>query len=292
MLGAFLEGIRRVSRAPVVLLSLSTAVCLLVLPHRLSLFGPLSDTWHLRTVLDRAVWEWHGGWLLSEYYGRPPAAPALASAALAATLLWMFVSGGILDRFARARPIRASAFFATSGEFFVRFLRLSLITAPVYWWLFAWLFPRLTPTMWGQLGFVAALGIVNLVTDYARVRAVVEDRRSMIGALGASLRFIRRRPLRVAGLYLLSMLPSVLAIRLWLGMSTWSEATRGTIAAALLVYVVVRVWARLTWMAGEVVFFQGELAHATYTARPEPIWPESPAAEAIANLSADRGPSL
>ncbi|MBM3749969.1 MAG: hypothetical protein FJW21_02135 [Acidimicrobiia bacterium] len=284
MLGAFLEGVRRVSRAPVVLLSVSAAVCLLVLPHRLSLFGALPDTWYLRTVLDRALWEWHGGWMLAGYHGAIPPAPGLASAALAATLLWLFLSGGVLDRFARARPIRTSAFFAASGEFFVRFLRLSLVTAPVYWWLFAWLFPRLTSTTWGQLGFVAALGFVNLVTDYARVRAVVEDRRSMIGAIGASLRFIRRRPLRVAGLYLLGMLPSAVAIRLWFGMSTWPEATAGSLAAALVVYVVLRTWARLTWMAGEVVFFQRELAHATCTGRPLPEWPESPAAEAIANL--------
>ena len=288
MLGAFLEGVRRVSRAPVLLLSVCTAVCLVVLPHRLSLFGPLPDTWYLRTVLDRAMWEWHGGWALASYYGPLPAAPGLASAALAATLLWLFLSGGILDRFARARPIRTSAFFATSGEFFVRFVRLSLITAPVYWWLFGWLSPRLTATTWGQAGFVAALGVANLVTDYARVRAVVEDRRSMIGALGASLRFIRRRPLRVAGLYLLSMLPAAFAIRLWFGMSTWPDATPGSLAAALLVYGILRTWARLVWMAGEVVFFQGELAHATYTARPLPEWPESPAAEAIANLGTNR----
>lgn len=288
MLGAFLEGVRRVSRAPVLLLSVTSAMCLVVLPHRLSLFGPLPDTWYLRTVFDRALWEWHGGWVLASYHGSVPQAPGLASAALAATVLWLFLSGGILDRLARARPIRTSAFFAANGEFFVRFLRLSLITAPVYWWLFAWVFPRLTPTTWGQVGFVAALGVMNLVTDYARVRAVVEDRRSMIGALGASLRFIRRRPFRVAGLYLLSMLPALLAIRLWFGMSIWPDATNGSIAAALVIYVVLRVWSRLVWMAGEVVFFQGELAHATYTARPSPEWPESPAAEAIANLGTKR----
>ena len=34
------------------------------------------------------------------------------------------------------------------------------------------------------------------------------------------------------------------------------------------VYLLVRVWAKLAWIAGEVVFFQGELAHATYTAAP------------------------
>jgi hypothetical protein len=34
-------------------------------------------------------------------------------------------------------------------------------------------------------------------------------------------------------------------------------------------------------MASEVVFFQGELAHASFAAGPEPIWPDSPAVEAI-----------
>jgi hypothetical protein len=37
-------------------------------------------------------------------------------------------------------------------------------------------------------------------------------------------------------------------------------------------------------MASEVVFFQGELGHARFTAAPEPIWPDSPAVEAIRNL--------
>jgi hypothetical protein len=37
-------------------------------------------------------------------------------------------------------------------------------------------------------------------------------------------------------------------------------------------------------MASEVVFFQGELAHAGYTAAPLPTWPDSPAVEAIENL--------
>jgi len=41
-------------------------------------------------------------------------------------------------------------------------------------------------------------------------------------------------------------------------------------------------------MAGEVVFFQGELAHATYTAAPLQMWPDSPAAEAIENLVRQR----
>jgi hypothetical protein len=34
--------------------------------------------------------------------------------------------------------------------------------------------------------FAAALALVSMVSDYAKVRAVVEDRRSMVGALGAA----------------------------------------------------------------------------------------------------------
>lgn len=281
MLGAFLEGVRRVTHAPVLLVSVAVVIGVLVLPHSLSLFGPLPDVWYLRTAIDRAVWEWHGGWALASRGVAPPGAPALASAALAGSLLWMFLSGGILDRYARARPIRASAFFAACGEYFVRFLRLTLIVGPVYYWMFVWLHPRTG----SHILFFLALGALNLITDYARARAVVEDRRSMIGALAASARFIRRRPLRVAGLYLISTLPAALAIRLWYGMSTWVDATETSLAAALVLYVLLRVWARLVRMAGEIVFFQGELAHATYTARPLPEWPESAAAEALANLS-------
>ena len=51
------------------------------------------------------------------------------------------------------------------------------------------------------------------------------------------------------------------------------------------IYLVVRLLAKLAFMASEVVFFQGELAHAGYTAAPLPIWPESASAEAIGNLA-------
>jgi hypothetical protein len=43
---------------------------------------------------------------------------------------------------------------------------------------------------------------------------------------------------------------------------------------------------KLATMAAAVSLFQSRLAHAHYTAAPEPVWPDSPAAEAIANLRA------
>jgi len=50
------------------------------------------------------------------------------------------------------------------------------------------------------------------------------------------------------------------------------------------VYLVARIWGRLAFLGSETVFFQGELAHAQYTAAPLPRWPDSVSVEGIRNL--------
>jgi len=132
--------------------------------------------------------------------------------------------------------------------------------------------------------FALALMIVSLVADFAKVRAVVEDRHSMIGALGASLRFLRRRFVRAAALYALNVLALLVILRLWLQVAP-SAATAPWLALLIgQIYLLMRVWAKLAFMASETVYFQGELAHADYTAAPDPVWPDSPAVEALGNL--------
>jgi len=133
-----------------------------------------------------------------------------------------------------------------------------------------------------------ALAAVNLVADFAKVRAVVEDRRSMLGAIMASLRFIRRCHIRVAGLYLLNVLGLLILIRLWMSLAPPATAPSWSALLIAQVYLLVRIWTKLAFMASEVVFFQGELAHATYTAAAPLVWPESAAAEAIDNLVSNK----
>jgi hypothetical protein len=48
-------------------------------------------------------------------------------------------------------------------------------------------------------------------------------------------------------------------------------------------YIVARHFLKLSFYASETSLFQARLAHASYTAAPPVVWPESPAAEAIAN---------
>ena len=58
-------------------------------------------------------------------------------------LLWLFLAGGILDRYARARPTRSYEFFTACGVYFVRFLRLAPFIALTYYVLFAVVHPLL-----------------------------------------------------------------------------------------------------------------------------------------------------
>jgi hypothetical protein len=191
---------------------------------------------------------------------------------------WMFLGGGVLDRLARARVTRAPAFFAACGVHVLRFLRLALIFGPLYWAALRWL----PDSSWSLL---VALGLISLVEDFARVRIVVEDRRSALGAAVASLRFIRRRPLRAVTLYLLSAVLTAAVLIGWssvLSADLMEDEWRWAIGLAV---VLTRSIVSLTFVASEIAFFQGELAHAEYTAAPPLVWPESPAAEAVANLS-------
>ena len=72
--------------------------------------------------------------------------------------------------------------------------------------------------------------------------------------------------------------------RLWLQVAPGAGTADWTALLLAQLFVLARIWARLAFIASEVVFFQGELAHARYTAAPDPVWPDSPAVEAIRRL--------
>ena len=143
----------------------------------------------------------------------------------------------------------------------------------------------------GYLLFGALLVVVNIVFDYARIRLVVEDRRSAVGALLASGRFVRRHVTGVVGLYALNALAFLLLILIYAFVAPGAPGGRLSTAVALAIgeaYIMARLCLKLLFYASETALFQGALAHAAYTAAPAVVWPDSPAAESIAN--ADRSP--
>jgi hypothetical protein len=216
-------------------------------------------------------------------------------------LLWLYLAGGVLDRYARVRPTRSYEFFTACGVYFVRFLRLAPFIALAYYVLFAVVHPLLLEQLFAELTrdvtrertaffvrlalyaiFGMLLVLVSVVFDYAKVRAVVEDRRSMIGAIVAGARFARRNAGAVATLYLLTgclfvALLLVYAIAAPGARSTGAGVWLGVVTGQL--YLLGRLWIRLVFLASETALFQGRLAHAGYVAGAPVVRAEPPIVE-------------
>jgi hypothetical protein len=333
VLNALRDGVGRVNRAPMVLAGLVVITLLLALPLGLVLRGMLveslgsslagetaasgvnSDWWQLFTSQATGVGETFSpriigfGAVVSNIdavLDARPQALVVTGAAIAYLLVWAFLVGGILDRYARNRPTRSAAFFSACGVYFFRFARLAVVAAVGYWLIFgvlhAWLFDGFYP--WATrdmnvertafilrvalyLVFGAALTAFNLWIDYAKVRAVVEDRRSMVGAMLMSFRFIRRQPIETIGLYAADALLYLAVIALYATFAPAAGKTGWTMWFGFAVgelYLLARLWVKLVFWASEIALFQSKLAHAEYVAAPLPIWPESPSAEAIDRL--------
>lgn len=224
---------------------------------------------------------------------------ALAGLVAAQILISIFFAGGVLDRLARDRALGAAAFFSACGVWFFRFLRLGAVAGAAYWCLFtyvhAWLFDTLYVSWTRDLAvertaffvraglyaaFALAVCAVNLVVDYAKIRAVVEDRRSMVGALVAGARFVVRHAAQTGTLYLLNVTVFLVVLAAYFLTAPGASSGLGAFAIGQL-YIVLRAVVRLQFTASQTALFQSRLAHAGYVARPAPTWPDSPAAEAM-----------
>ena len=232
--------------------------------------------------------------------------PAIVAVVVGYLVVWTVFSGGVLDRYARNRATRSAGFFSACGLYGSRLLRLAIIAGLAFGFLFGvvhgWLFDDLFEAMTRNLTeerqafavraalylvFGLLLLAVSLVFDYARVRAVVEDRRSMLGATLAGWRFVRRRPGMCAGLYLANGLVLLAVMAFYALLAPGAGGTGPSMWLAFLtgqVYLMARLVSKLLFYAAEIAYFQSQLAHAGYLAAPAPVWPESPAAEALGRL--------
>ena len=232
-----------------------------------------------------------------------PLAATIAALVVVWLVLWAFLAGGIFDRYARARTTRTAAFFAACGVFFFRFLRLGAMAWLAYWLLFHFVHHWLFDTAWRAWTrnltverdafwirvalyalFAALLGAVNVIVDYAKIRAVVEDRRSMVGALVASVRFLARNAGGVVSLYLLNTLAFLLILAVYAGVAPgagWQGAGVWLAFVLTQLYILARLWAKLVFASSQIAFFQSRLAHAGFAAFPGPPRLEPPVVEAL-----------
>lgn len=329
-LGAWRDGIRRVAGAPLILAGVWLMTTLVGLPLalvlRAEIGGHLGASLASESAANGVNYEWmqefadqatglgttlrptilgFGAVLdnLSAFVDDTARPIVIVTAAGVYIVLWLFVAGGIIDRYARDRATGVHGFFSASGVFFFRFLRLGLVMFAAYGLLFGylhpWLFDRMYPRFIREvdieqtaffvraglyLVFGLALGLCNLVFDYAKVRAVVEDRRSALGALTSGLRFVRRNLGAAVTLYLLDMGLFAIALAAYAALAPGAGGAGWTMWVGFAIaqlYILARLSVKLIFWASETALFQGRLAHAGYVAAAKPVWPDSPAAEAL-----------
>ena len=167
---AWLDGWRRVRRAPAVLLGVFGLTFAAAAPFAIVMRSALAA--HLGSSLEAAAaasganWNWWQEFIsqasgvsatftprivgfaatldsLSAILDGRLEASALLGLMAGYLALWTWLQGGIIDRFARQRPTRTYGFAAVSSVFFFRFVRLGLVAGIVYWWLFSYLHPWL-----------------------------------------------------------------------------------------------------------------------------------------------------
>lgn len=214
-------------------------------------------------------------------------------AAVAWLAVWTFLTGGIIDRYARYRPVHAQRFFGACGTHFWRLLRVSVLAVLAWLLLFGamdrWLFQSATAFTLRLPGYalLTALTAAGAVLfDYARVRIVLEDRRSAAGAILAAARFVTRHARPVCALFVLNALALVLVIAACGALSPGpvrADTHMWLVLAVGQIYIVARHYLKLLVYASDTALFQGILAHAGDTAARDPVWPESPAVDTITN---------
>jgi hypothetical protein len=328
-LSAWRDGVRRVAGAPAALFGVWAITVLISLPLALVLRGMIAQHLGDSMAADSAAAGVNYDWMqefaaqatgvgvtfrptiigfgavldnLSAFIDNTPRPLVIAGVAWAYMAVWVFAAGGIIDRYARDRATSAHGFFAASGVFFFRFLRLAVVQAAVYGLVFGavhgWLFDRLYQSLTLDttvertafmlraalyLAFGLLLAACNMVFDYAKVRAVVEDRRSMLGACAAALRFVRQNAAAPV-LFALNFAAFAACLGVYALVAPGAGGAGATMWIGLAVaqlYIVARLAVKLVFWASETALFQSRLAHAGYVARPQPVWPDSPAAEAI-----------
>jgi hypothetical protein len=210
--------------------------------------------------------------------------PLLVGLGVLYAVVWAFLLGGALERFAGATATfgasydeRPGGLLAAGGRYLGRFLGVSAVMAVAYYgvyklarWGFGWLEEAqrdqtvesavLVRVLVGALICVFLLMALRTVADYAKVAIVAEGRRDVFSALGAGALFVVRHPARALGLTLAWVLFGALALAVYaqvapgVGQASWTAVVWAFLVGQMA--LVVRFALRLGLLAGETRLYQ------------------------------------
>ena len=302
-----MQGVRAVARAPRPLLVLWLCNLLFALPFAVQIglslnesIGPSLVHEKLRNGFDMG---WYGeyeasakgietsfrpsvtgaaafydnleDWLTGRIFARHP---VLVVAGGFYALVWLFLLGGVLDRFARPAESAVRARFAQAcGLYFFRLVRLALLGLALYLAIYKlehWLLARVddltreSTREWTVLGWSLAVYLLtallvllaHLVLGFAKVATVVENRRSVLVAALRGARFAAAHPRPTLGLYfgLLALGALLLVIYAAVAPGTTQSSPVGIVLAFFVgqLFLGTKLFVRLTLLGGQTALFQ------------------------------------
>jgi hypothetical protein len=211
--------------------------------------------------------------------------PALLTTAGVFALLWILLLGGVIDRY--ARPTRSpdlARFFRRCGRYFFRLLRLTLLSAVLYYLVYRLL--RLTleriETLTQQSttestviaysvmawAFVALLlTLIHLTFGFAKAAIVVDERKSVLLAALRGVGFVAFHPGKSCTLYygMLAVSGLLLAVYALIAPGVHQATPRAVWLAFIVAqcFLLARLWLRLGLIAGQVALYAANAAQPT-----------------------------
>ena len=209
---------------------------------------------------------------------------ALKSVALTAVglgvlylIINVFLTGGIVASLASAHGVSLRRFFYSASRYFWRYLRLFVLLAVVVGLLLAgyglWLdelvdnLRRDSTTdvasfLWRAIAVTVMLvffSLVMMVFDYAKIRTVVDGRRSVFVAACAAFGFSFRRFLRTVSLFYFNLVIVGILFAVYLIVEDrFSNATTASMVSLFVVqqiFILSRIWMRLSFFATQMAFY-------------------------------------
>jgi len=223
---------------------------------------------------------WLTGSLFANYAG-------IVGLGLGYMIIWMFLLGGILDRFAhREERLTMERFFSASGRYFLRFVTLAVLSGVLYFLVCGFIAPQLfaliaestrDTTVEKTVFFMTAgaylvvaflLMLINMIFEYAKIATVVHDQRNGFAAVLNGVQFVFSHPAKTFGLYL------ALGVFLLVGLGVYSIVAPGANQSSVInitltfllgqIFLVMKLIMRLTFFGGQMALYE------TMTERMEP----------------------